>query len=263
MSKAGGPVSPAPLLCWGWVGLGHAQALRRCRRCWLGSGGAPAALSPSSSHRSSMVDDSCQSLLSHSDISYDRTEDDVVRSDPAPCPVWAGDGRAQIPGCCSPHTARPAPSTSSAFQDVDMTVVRALKRKAQERQVGGGRWGTQAPGPLPPRAGGCQEAGRGGNLLALGWERRLSANRPRSIETPLPCAAAQLGSSIIHPHVRASCTQLRSHLCIAGLACPCPSTGGLGPHGTWCGAGGARAQDATGTFCGAGSTRFGLLVCGC
>ncbi|NXJ04406.1 RGAP1 protein, partial [Odontophorus gujanensis] len=30
--------------------------------------------------RSSAVDESCQSLLSHSDISYDRTEDDVVRS---------------------------------------------------------------------------------------------------------------------------------------------------------------------------------------
>ncbi|XP_031410152.1 rac GTPase-activating protein 1-like [Meleagris gallopavo] len=46
--------------------------------------------------RSSAVDESqCQSLLSHSDISYDRTEDDV---------------------------------------DVDLMVVRALKRKAQERQ---------------------------------------------------------------------------------------------------------------------------------
>nr|XP_009931898.1 PREDICTED: rac GTPase-activating protein 1-like [Opisthocomus hoazin] len=44
---------------------------------------------------SSAVDESCQSLLSHSDISYDRTEDDV---------------------------------------DVDLTVVRTLKRKAQERQ---------------------------------------------------------------------------------------------------------------------------------
>ncbi|NWR48139.1 RGAP1 protein, partial [Regulus satrapa] len=30
--------------------------------------------------RSSAVDESCQSLLSHSDISYDRTEDDLVRS---------------------------------------------------------------------------------------------------------------------------------------------------------------------------------------
>ncbi|NWI18479.1 RGAP1 protein, partial [Crypturellus soui] len=29
--------------------------------------------------RSSAVDESCQSLLSHSDISYDRTDDDVVR----------------------------------------------------------------------------------------------------------------------------------------------------------------------------------------
>ncbi|XP_035757009.1 rac GTPase-activating protein 1-like, partial [Egretta garzetta] len=52
-----------------------------------------AALAPG--RRSSAVDESCQSLLSHSDISYDRTEDDV---------------------------------------DVDMTVVRTLKRKAQERQ---------------------------------------------------------------------------------------------------------------------------------
>ncbi|KAM9010410.1 rac GTPase-activating protein 1-like [Ara ararauna] len=53
-----------------------------------------ATLAPGS--RSSAVDESCQSLLSHSDISYDRTEDDV---------------------------------------DVDMTtVVRTLKRKAQERQ---------------------------------------------------------------------------------------------------------------------------------
>ncbi|XP_039553468.1 rac GTPase-activating protein 1-like isoform X2 [Passer montanus] len=45
--------------------------------------------------RSSAVDESCQSLLSHSDISYDRTEDDV---------------------------------------EVDMTVVRTLKRKAPDRQ---------------------------------------------------------------------------------------------------------------------------------
>ncbi|GAB0191499.1 rac GTPase-activating protein 1-like [Grus japonensis] len=52
-----------------------------------------AALVPG--RRPSAVDESCQSLLSHSDISYDRTEDDV---------------------------------------DVDMTVVRTLKRKAQERQ---------------------------------------------------------------------------------------------------------------------------------
>ncbi|XP_075286659.1 rac GTPase-activating protein 1 [Opisthocomus hoazin] len=52
-----------------------------------------AALAPG--RRSSAVDESCQSLLSHSDISYDRTEDDV---------------------------------------DVDLTVVRTLKRKAQERQ---------------------------------------------------------------------------------------------------------------------------------
>ncbi|NXA32861.1 RGAP1 protein, partial [Eudromia elegans] len=35
-------------------------------------------LAPASS-RSSAVDESCQSLLSHSDISYDRIDDDVVR----------------------------------------------------------------------------------------------------------------------------------------------------------------------------------------
>ncbi|XP_058277347.1 rac GTPase-activating protein 1-like isoform X2 [Hirundo rustica] len=52
-----------------------------------------AALAPI--RRSSAVDESCQSLLSHSDISYDRTEDDV---------------------------------------DVDMTVVRTLKRKVPDRQ---------------------------------------------------------------------------------------------------------------------------------
>ncbi|XP_064370889.1 rac GTPase-activating protein 1-like isoform X2 [Dromaius novaehollandiae] len=51
------------------------------------------ALAPG--RRSSAVDESCHSLLSHSDISYDRTEDDV---------------------------------------DVDMAVVKTLKRKAQERQ---------------------------------------------------------------------------------------------------------------------------------
>ncbi|XP_066045361.1 rac GTPase-activating protein 1-like isoform X3 [Chamaea fasciata] len=52
-----------------------------------------AALAPV--RRSSVVDESCQSLLSHSDISYDRTEDDV---------------------------------------DVDMTVVRTLKRKVPDTQ---------------------------------------------------------------------------------------------------------------------------------
>ncbi|XP_021146418.2 rac GTPase-activating protein 1 isoform X1 [Columba livia] len=51
------------------------------------------ALAPG--RRSSAVDESCQSLLSHSDISYDHTEDDV---------------------------------------DVDMTAMRTLKRKSQERQ---------------------------------------------------------------------------------------------------------------------------------
>ncbi|KAI1237233.1 hypothetical protein IHE44_0014491 [Lamprotornis superbus] len=53
-----------------------------------------AALAPI--RRSSAVDESCQSLLSHSDISYDRTEDDV---------------------------------------DVDMTVVQTLKHKVPDRQV--------------------------------------------------------------------------------------------------------------------------------
>ncbi|XP_065697130.1 rac GTPase-activating protein 1-like isoform X5 [Patagioenas fasciata] len=52
-----------------------------------------AALAPG--RRWSAVDESCQSLLSHSDISYDHTEDDV---------------------------------------DVDMTAMRTLKRKSQERQ---------------------------------------------------------------------------------------------------------------------------------
>ncbi|XP_064574207.1 rac GTPase-activating protein 1-like isoform X1 [Zonotrichia leucophrys gambelii] len=54
-----------------------------------------AALAPG--RRSSAVDESCQSLLSHSDISYDRTEDDM---------------------------------------DLDMALVRTLKRKAPDRQVG-------------------------------------------------------------------------------------------------------------------------------
>ncbi|XP_071667044.1 rac GTPase-activating protein 1-like isoform X2 [Patagioenas fasciata] len=54
-----------------------------------------AALAPG--RRWSAVDESCQSLLSHSDISYDHTEDDV---------------------------------------DVDMTAMRTLKRKSQERQHG-------------------------------------------------------------------------------------------------------------------------------
>ncbi len=46
------------------------------------AGFALARLTPSSLCRSSAVDESCQSLLSHSDISYDQTEDDVVRSNP-------------------------------------------------------------------------------------------------------------------------------------------------------------------------------------
>ena len=67
-------------------------------------GGAPAVLTPSSFYRSSAVDESqCQSLLSHSDISYDRTEDDVVRSDLGELqelPMVMG--RAQVLGCCWP-----------------------------------------------------------------------------------------------------------------------------------------------------------------
>lgn len=95
----------------------------------------------------------------------------------------------------------------------------------------------------------------------LGWECCLSANLPRSIETPLPSTVAQPGSSIIHPHVRASHTPLRSHLCIAGLAWlpPAPGlaptqVGGLGPHDAWCGAGNAAGQGETETFCGAETT---------
>lgn len=95
----------------------------------------------------------------------------------------------------------------------------------------------------------------------LGWECCLSANLPRSIETPLPSTVAQPGSSIIHPHVWASHTPLRSHLCIAGLAWlpPAPGlaptqVGGLGPHDAWCGAGSAAGQGETETFCGAETT---------
>lgn len=47
----------------------------------MGGGFTSARLTASLLHRSSAVDESCQSLLSHSDISYDHTEDDVVRSD--------------------------------------------------------------------------------------------------------------------------------------------------------------------------------------
>lgn len=117
---------------------------------------------------------------------------------------------------------------------------------------------------LHPSTGGCKEPGRGFNLLMLGWERRLSANLPQSIETPLPSTVAQPGSSIIHPHVWASRTQLHSHLCIAGLARlpPAPGLaptqlGGLGPHGTWCGAGNAGGQRETRTFHGAETTWLG------
>lgn len=62
----------------------------------------------------------------------------------------------------------------------------------------------------------------------LSWERCLSVSLPQSIETPLPYTVAQLGSSIIHPHVWASHTLLCSHLCIAGLAWP-PAVPGLAP----------------------------------
>lgn len=116
------------------------------------------------------MDESCQSLLFQSDISYDRTEDDVVRNDPLkvlgfsfspavsgwfcptpavgqpPCIAMVRGGLPQMAvgatdgywrfflALCSPDS----PSLPSAFQDVDMTtVVRTLKRKSQERQVGG------------------------------------------------------------------------------------------------------------------------------
>lgn len=38
-------------------------------------------------------------------------------------------------GCHWPRAALPAPNLPAAFQGVDMTVVRTLKRKAQEKQV--------------------------------------------------------------------------------------------------------------------------------
>lgn len=128
-------------------------------------GVASARLTPSLLHRSFAVDESCQSILSHSDISYDHTEDDVVRNDLflVPgfsfslvvkgwfCPVTAvgwplcmdavGVGSPQVLpehgcwGCLWPNAALPAPSFTAVFQDVDMTVVRPLKRKTQERKV--------------------------------------------------------------------------------------------------------------------------------
>lgn len=99
---------------------------------------------------------------------------------------------------------------------------------------------------LNPNTGGCKEPGREFNLLMLGWEHRLSANLPRSIETPLRSTVAQLGSSIIHPRVWASRTPFCSHLCIAGLTWLPPAPGlaltlwaSLGPCDAWCGAGSA------------------------
>ena len=45
---------------------------------------------------------------------------------------WSAIGARQMLGM---PLALPAPSLPAAFQGVDMTVVRTLKRKAQERQV--------------------------------------------------------------------------------------------------------------------------------
>ncbi|NXY92624.1 RGAP1 protein, partial [Alcedo cyanopectus] len=60
---------------WGSRVLSGEQCsiLRGLAGCHLGANVAPGRRS------SSAVDESLQSLLSHSDISYDRTEDDVVR----------------------------------------------------------------------------------------------------------------------------------------------------------------------------------------
>lgn len=115
--------------------------------------------------------------------------------------------------------------------------------------------------------GSCKEPSRGFNLLALSWERNLSAKLLQSIETPLPFSMAQPGSSIIHPHVWASRTPLLSHLCIAGLTWPPPAPGlavtqlgGLGPRNAWCGAGNAGEQGETGPFVALGS--LGLVALG-
>lgn len=108
--------------------------------------------------RSTAVDESCQSLLSHTDISYDHTEDDVVRSVPAVSPrahpsseglvlphfcrgtaplcihAWGG-LLSELEGNAGGAGALMQPQTPAAFQDVDMTVVRTLKRKVSDRQV--------------------------------------------------------------------------------------------------------------------------------
>lgn len=80
---------------------------------------------------------------------------------------------------------------------------------------------------------------------------------------------AQLGSSIIHPHVQASCTSLCSHLCIARLAWlpPAPGlalsqAGGLDPHGAWYGAGNVGGHWKTRTFCGAQTNWLGCCGVG-
>ncbi|NXT24949.1 RGAP1 protein, partial [Syrrhaptes paradoxus] len=59
-------------------GSGALSGEQRSVLCALAGRRLGASLAPG--RRSSAVDESCQSLLSHSDISYDRTEDDVVRS---------------------------------------------------------------------------------------------------------------------------------------------------------------------------------------
>lgn len=120
---------------------------------------------------------------------------------------------------------------------------------------------------LHPSTGGCKEPGREFNLLMLCWEHRLSANLPRSIETPLRSTVAQLGSSIIHHHVRASRTPLCLHLCIAGLTWlpPAPELaltwwGSLSPHDAWCGAGSGRLR--LGLFVGLRPLGLGTLGSG-
>ncbi|XP_009882468.1 PREDICTED: rac GTPase-activating protein 1-like [Charadrius vociferus] len=130
-----------------------------------------AALVPG--RRSSAVDESCQSLLSHSDISYDRTEDDV---------------------------------------DVDMTVVRTLKRKAQERQrvslapqigpvvVAKRHRSSVAPQntvSVPSVSSPAEVPGPAGNLLPAALVPRRRSRQGHRVSThagppPLPSLSAEL-----------------------------------------------------------------------
>lgn len=57
-----------------------------------------------------------------------------------PCPVSVRGRTWLVEGAPRPCVALPAPSIHAAFQDADMTSVRPLKRKAQERQVQGDCW---------------------------------------------------------------------------------------------------------------------------